>query len=232
MVNMAHLNLIGPCLINDCIDKMDLKFKLIPILFAFTSCTTYRCYRGIYATEKLLLLDNTTKDKIIASDTLYVNNNIYLNKALFNCSDSRTRELRILGNLKDSTVLLVPFESDFINDSILFVNTQFFISPLNRGIIVTTKKEGSETHYKYPEEADLYALTAKLKKEALYKLENKKFVFVTSSISQEAFKKHCTNATCFVPSPGLLYDQKINLTNLKSVNSLDHKIESWLDNLY
>ncbi|SDT00158.1 hypothetical protein SAMN05192545_2541 [Maribacter dokdonensis] len=58
------------------------------------------------------------------------------------------------------------------------------------------------------------------------------FVFVTSSISKDAFKKYCTNATCYVPSPGLLYDQKINLNKLKSVNSLDYKIESWLDNLY
>ena len=211
---------------------MKVKFSILILVFTFASCTTYRCYRGIYATEKLLLLDNTSKDKIITNDTLYVNNNIYLNKAVFNCSNSRTREMHILGNLKDSTVLLVPFESDFINDSLLFVHTQFFISPLNRGIIVTTKKEGNETHYEYPEEAELYTLTEKLKKEGLYKLENEKFVFVTSSISQDAFKKYCTNETCFVPSPGLLYDQKINLTKLKSVDSLDYKIESWLDNIY
>ncbi|MDO6470234.1 hypothetical protein [Maribacter sp. 1_MG-2023] len=140
--------------------------------------------------------------------------------------------MRILGNLKDSTVLLVPFESDLINDSILFVNTQFFISPLNRGIIVATSKKGNETHYKYPEQAKLNSLIKKLDKEGLYKLENEKFVFVTSSISQDAFKKYCINATCYVPSPGLLYDQKINLNKLKSVDSLDYKIESWLDNLH
>jgi hypothetical protein len=209
---------------------MSVRFRILLILLAFTSCITHKCYRGLYSTEKLLSLDSASINKIIANDTLYLNNDIYLNRVVFNCSEDRTRDMKVLGNLRDSTVLLVPFESDYIGDTLLFVNTQFFISPLERGIIVSTKKKGSETHYEYPEEKELYSLTKKIDKEGLYKLENEKFVFLTTSMSQDSFKNYCTNATCYVPSPGILYDQKINLNNLNSIDSLEYEIESWLDN--
>lgn len=209
---------------------MNVKFITLLIVLVFASCISHRCYRGIYATEKLLKLDSASINKIITCDTLYTNNDIYLNKAVFNCSEDRTRTMKVLGNLRDSTVLLVPYESDYKNDTLLFVNTQFFISPLERGIIVSNKKDGSETHYEYPEDEALYSLTKKFDKDGLYKLENGKFIFLTATMSQDAFKKYCTNATCYIPSPGILYDQKINLNKLKSIDSLEYDIESWLDN--
>ena len=169
---------------------MSVRFRILLILLAFTSCITHKCYRGLYSTEKLLLLDSASINKIIANDTLYLNNDIYLNRVVFNCSEDRTRDMKVLGNLRDSTVLLVPFESDYIGDTLLFVNTQFFISPLERGIIVSTKKKGSETHYEYPEEKELYSLTKKIDKEGLYKLENEKIVFLTTSMSQDSFKNY------------------------------------------
>ncbi|WP_299214638.1 hypothetical protein [uncultured Aquimarina sp.] len=213
------------------LDKpMNTKFGTLLILFVFTSCITHRCYLGLYSTEKLIKLDDDSLNRIITSDTLYLNNDIYLNRAVFNCSENRTRAMKVIGNLRDSTVLLVPYESDYRNDTLLFVNTQFFISPLERGLIVSTKKDGSEKHYEYPEDEELYLKTKELEKEGLYKLEKGKFVFLTASMSQDAFKSYCTNATCYIPSPGILYDQKINLNKLKSIDSLEYGIESWLDN--
>ncbi len=209
---------------------MNVKFNTLLIALVFSSCISHRCYRGIFATERLLKLDITSINKINNSDTLYINNDIYLNKAVFNCSDGGTRAMKVLGNLRDSTVLLVPSESDYKNDTLLFVNTQFFISPLERGVIVSSKKDGSTTHYEYPEDEALYSLTKKFDKDGLYKLENGKFIFLTESMSQNSFKNYCTNTICYIPSPGILYDQKINLNKLKSIDSLHYDVESWLDN--
>ena len=159
-------------------------------------------------------------NKIIKNDTLYYKNDIILTSSIFVCREGMKRKMKVLRSLNDSTAFLIPESSNYRNDSLLYTNTHFFISPLEKGLIVSTINDMYETNYEYPEDEALYELTSNLEKNGLYKLENGKFVFITESMSQEKFKKFCTNETCYIPYPGILYDRKINLNQLKSLDDL------------
>lgn len=183
--------------------------------------TIPECDMSKYASKELLKLERHQVDKIIENDTLYCKDDILLTSSLFVCPEGKKRKMKVLRSSKDSTTLLIPINSRFRNDSILYTNTHFLRSPIENGLIVSVKKNMNETHYNYPKDEALYALTSKLEKKGLYKLENDKFVLISDSMSQDSFKEYCTNETCFIPFPGILYDRKINLKKLKSLDDLN-----------
>tara|TARA_R110000868_G_scaffold411665_1_gene707279 strand:+ start:56 stop:1546 length:1491 start_codon:yes stop_codon:yes gene_type:complete len=186
------------------------------------SSSSPECDLEMFSTKKLVKLDAEAIHKITLNDTLYFKNDILLTKSLFDCPEGRIRKMKVLRNLKDTTALLIPNFSDFTNDSLLYTNTHFFQSPLENGLIVSNQKDRNETHYDYPEDDALYTLTKELNKSGLYKLDNGKFVFLTESLSQDSYKEHCTNETCYIPYPGILYDRKINLNRLNSLQDLEY----------
>lgn len=179
------------------------------------------CDISKYATNALLKLKPVQLNRIVKNDTLYFKNDIVLTSSLFVCPEGVNRKMKVLRSLKDSTAFLIPETSDYRNDSLLYTNTLFFRSDLKSGLIVTVEKDRQNTHYDYPEDQALYALTSKLEQNGLYKLENGKFIFITKSMSQEKFKEYCTNETCYIPYPGILYDRMINLNQLKSFDELE-----------
>lgn len=128
--------------------------------------------------------------------------------------------MKVLLEKNDSTMILLPHLSEFRYDSILYVNSMFFISPLESGLIVSNTVDGGKTHYEYPEDDSLNALTEDLRENGLYRYDNGEFKLVSQSLSHEAFKQYCSNDTCYIPYPGILYDKKVNLQELKSVKKL------------
>lgn len=192
---------------------------LISLIF-FTSCITPKCYKGVFATKEFVALDEKWASKIVSNETLFTNENIALLNSRFECSKKRTREMKVLVDKNDSTMILVPQDSQFRYDSILYVNSHFFISPLESGLIVSNKVEGRTTHFEYPEDDLLNALTKDLRRSGLYRYDKGEFKLVTESLSKEAFKTHCRNDTCYVPYPGILYNRKINLKELKSIKRI------------
>lgn len=194
--------------------------KIISILICFglaTSCVTPKCYKGIFDTKALLELDKKWKSKIISNETLFTNETITLLNSEFECSKKMTRTMKVILDKDDSTMMLVPQDSEFRDDSILYVNSRFFISPLESGLIVSNKVEGRTTRFEYPEDDTLHALTKNQKRNGLYRYDHGEFKLVTESLSKKAFKTHCSNDTCYIPYPGILYDKKINLMKLKSL---------------
>lgn len=192
---------------------------LIPLVI-ISSCITPKCYRGVFSSKTLIVLDEKWEDKIIFNDTLFSNEYISLINSTIECSNKRTRKMKVLLNKSDNTKVLVPHDSELKHDSILYVNSRFFISPLDRGLIVSNKVKRGTTHFEYPEDENLYYLTIKMKKDGLYRFENGEFKLVTKSFSNDAYKKHCSNDTCYIPFPGILYDKKINLKELKTLKGL------------
>ena len=182
--------------------------------------TNPECDLGWYSGKALSQLRPEQVNNIIEDDTLYLRNDILLTNSVFSCPSSINREMKVLRNLKETTALLIQSSSDYRNDSLLFINTHFFISPLERGLIVSNHEERGSSRFDYPEDETLYALTIGLQKEGLYKLEDGEFILMTDSMSQDAFKEYCTNETCYIPYPGILYESKINLNQLKSLDGL------------
>ena len=148
-----------------------------------------------------------------------MNTFLYLIQQL-NAPKKRARTMKVLLNKSDSTKVLVPHSSEFKHDSVLYVNSRFFISPLDRGLIVLNKVKRSTTHFEYPKDEKLDNLTKELTKDGLYRFDNGEFKLVTESFSNDAYKKYCINDTCYIPSPGILYDKKINLKELKSLKGI------------
>src|SRR5688500_3598005 len=92
--------------------KMNNIILILSFVF-FTSCITPKCYKGVFSTKKFLKLDEKWVGKIISNETLFANENIVLLNSRFEYSKKSTRTMKVLLDKNDSTMILVPQDSQF-----------------------------------------------------------------------------------------------------------------------
>jgi len=192
---------------------------LMTLLLMLNACNRLNCDLDGNSENYLLLFPYNKLQNANRIDTMVYGKNYSVYNVHYNCEgmeDYGSFYLLKKKSVSDSHLYQVPYSWELFEDSILFTNTHLLSSRSEDGLVVTTRREGSTTHFTYPESDRLHHDSKDIKGHGLYRYENGTFKKISKAQSKKEFDRLCVNGTFYVPFPGRLFDEKIILEQIET----------------